>query len=158
MRYLLFMLLLVAAGCEKPGTSAVVTSDPAPVSATVQTAQEPAPAQTSVEPEPASAQLISNAGTYRITHELADPQRIPLNTPFTFTVQVSPPEQVALQVDAAMPEHHHGMIRMPRVTPLGDGAFQVDGMLLHMAGRWELYFDVTHKGVTERAESEIILE
>ncbi len=81
-----------------------------------------------------------------------------MNEPFDFTVRVTPADDVALEVDAAMPEHRHGMIRKPVITPTGDGTFRVDGMLLHMAGRWEVYFDVTRRGVTERAECEIVLE
>ncbi len=57
-----------------------------------------------------------------------------------------------------MPEHGHGMNVEPKVTALGKGRFSVEGMLLHMSGRWELYFDITRDGVTSRAQDEITLE
>jgi hypothetical protein len=44
--------------------------------------------------------------------------------------------------DATMPEHRHGMNYRPLVTPLGAGRFRVEGMMFHMAGRWELVFEV----------------
>jgi hypothetical protein len=28
------------------------------------------------------------------------------------------------------------------ITPLGDGRFRIEGMMFHMAGRWELAFEV----------------
>ena len=31
-------------------------------------------------------------------------------------------------------------------------------MLFHMAGRWEIYFDITRGGITSRAQDEITLE
>ena len=33
-----------------------------------------------------------------------------------------------------------------------DGSYQVDGLLLHMPGYWEVYFDLTTGPVTERAQ------
>ena len=67
-------------------------------------------------------------------------------------------EGVELSVDAAMPEHGHGMNRVPEVRHAGDGRYVVDGMLLHMPGRWEVYFDVTDGALTERAQIEVELE
>lgn len=46
------------------------------------------------------------------------------------------------KVDATMPEHRHGMNYRPRITPLGDGRFRVEGMMFHMAGHWQLVFEV----------------
>ena len=62
------------------------------------------------------------------------------------------PVDVRLRVDAAMPDHRHGMNTEAVVTSTGAGRFVVDGLLLHMPGRWELYFDVTDGAVTERAQ------
>ncbi len=55
-----------------------------------------------------------------------------------------------LQVDAFMPEHRHGMNYRASVKPLGPGRFQVDGLMFHMPGRWDLLFDVSSGGRTER--------
>jgi hypothetical protein len=65
---------------------------------------------------------------------------------------------VDLRLDAYMPEHLHGMNRVPVVTKRDDGGFTIEGVLLHMSGFWELDFDVTHKGVTERAMTRVDLE
>lgn len=46
------------------------------------------------------------------------------------------------KVDASMPEHRHGMNYRPVITPLGDGRYRVEGMMFHMAGRWEVAFEV----------------
>jgi hypothetical protein len=51
-----------------------------------------------------------------------------------------------LVVRGWMPEHAHGLVRVPLVTAGGGGAYRVDGLLLHMRGRWELLFDVSHDG------------
>jgi hypothetical protein len=37
-------------------------------------------------------------------------------------------------------------VSAPVVTPLGAGAYRVDGLLLHMRGRWQLLFDVSLGG------------
>ena len=66
-------------------------------------------------------------------------------------------ESHSLAVDAAMPEHEHGMNTQPQVERAGD-RFVVRGMMFHMSGYWEMYFDVEHEGVTERAQYEITLE
>ena len=57
-----------------------------------------------------------------------------------------------------MPEHGHGMNRVPKVAPRPDGGFHAEGLLFHMPGRWELYFDVTQGAVTERAQTDVFLE
>jgi len=41
-----------------------------------------------------------------------------------------------------MPDHEHGFVRQPLVTELGDGRFRIEGVLLHMRGNWQLFFDV----------------
>ena len=70
----------------------------------------------------------------------------------------APRADVGLAVDAAMPEHGHGMNRVPKVAPRPDGGFHAEGLLFHMPGRWELYFDVTQGAVTERAQTDVVLE
>ena len=52
------------------------------------------------------------------------------------------PRISTLRVDAQMPEHRHGMNYRPSVRPRGPGRFFVEGLLLHMPGRWEFTFDV----------------
>ncbi len=64
----------------------------------------------------------------------------PLNQHFTFEVTVDGADLVG--VDAGMPAHNHGINTVPEILPLGDGHWQVSGMLLHMPGAWEMYFDL----------------
>ena len=121
----------------------------------------------------------SNAGRYTVCIKTI-PEAIPLNEPFTMSVLVYEDparsrlaQKVILQVDATMPEHHHGMTLKPLVSAIdgpllqdlppghgarGDGRFEVRGMLFHMPGRWEIQFDITHGAVTERAQIEINLD
>jgi hypothetical protein len=57
-----------------------------------------------------------------------------------------PAVEVRLVVRGWMPDHAHGLVSAPVVTPLGAGAYRVDGLLLHMRGRWQLLFDVSLGG------------
>ena len=63
-----------------------------------------------------------------------------------------------LRPDAAMPQHGHGMNVAPTVKRTGDGEFRVDGMLFHMPGYWELYFDLGSADSLERAQGSVTLE
>ncbi len=69
-----------------------------------------------------------------------------LGRPFSIELQVCPRAGVAppdeLRVDARMPEHGHGMNYRPSLVALGGGRWRADGLLLHMAGRWELSFEL----------------
>jgi hypothetical protein len=109
-----------------------------------------------------ASELASNAGHYLVRYRTA-PDPIPWGDPFALDVWVfgpdgSPVEGVVLSVDAAMPEHGHGMNRVTKVTPAEHGGFDVAGMLFHMPGHWELYFDVTRGALTERAQIDVELD
>lgn len=106
---------------------------------------------------PTGLRVDSSEGTYQIIYDFPDP--IPVNEPFTFEGQVvGPGSPTAVAVDAAMPHHQHGMVRRPEVKLGDDNRFEVEGMLFHMPGRWEVYFDVTEGPATERAQLEIELD
>jgi hypothetical protein len=45
----------------------------------------------------------------------------------------------------------------PKVIANPDRTFTVRGMMLHMSGDWEIYFDVTRGGATERAQMNVNL-
>ncbi len=77
--------------------------------------------------------------------------------PFLLQVAVCPATAVLERVDATMPEHRHGMNYRPTLKALGPGAWQVEGMLWHMAGRWELRWDVRHEGRTEVLRASVML-
>ncbi len=80
-------------------------------------------------------------------------QRIPMAKHFALDVQLCDKGGVSgaqlTKADASMPAHKHGMNYRPTIKPLGDGRFRVDGMMFHMAGQWQLAFEV-------RAGKEII--
>ena len=67
------------------------------------------------------------------------------------------PLPVALRVDADMPAHGHGMNYRPTVRALGEGRYRAEGLMLHMAGRWRLLFDVSIDGRIERLSHEVNL-
>jgi hypothetical protein len=106
----------------------------------------------------------SNGGAWRITYR-TDPAPPERGQPFSVEAWVfaaaepdRPREDVALRIDAAMPQHQHGMNRVPTISSSDAGGFRAQGLLFHMAGRWELYFDVTQGAVTERAQVELVVE
>ncbi len=108
--------------------------------------------------------IVSNGGEY-VVFLRTEPSPIPENTEFTAIVWVferlqtdKPLTDISLDVDAFMPEHGHGMNRVPEITKRDDGGFDVKGLLLHMGGNWELYFDVTRGAITERAQKRVVLE
>ena len=49
--------------------------------------------------------------------------------------------------DARMPEHNHGMITKPVIQKKSDAEYTIDGVKLHMAGKWVLEFKVSGKSV-----------
>ncbi len=112
-------------------------------------------------PPPAKRQTDSNAGTYVVSFE-PTPSPIPMNEKFdlrfTVTPKSGPAEGLSVQVDARMPAHGHGMNRVPRVARQPDGSYSAEGMLFHMPGHWELYFDITRGGTSERAQFDIDLK
>ena len=126
-------------------------------------APSPAPAPTPPAWEGA-ASLLSHAGTYRLLYRTT-PAAIERGKPFAIDVWVfsardpsRPLAGLALQADAAMPEHGHGMNRVPAVTRREDGGLHVEGMLFHMLGPWQLYLDVIDGPLAERAQVDVELE
>ncbi len=73
----------------------------------------------------------------------------PMNQHFSFIADLGDGE--LLHATADMPSHGHGINTQPGWRRLDDGRWQVDGMLLHMPGYWELMFDVRRPdGSTEQ--------
>ena len=64
----------------------------------------------------------------------------------------------AVRIDAAMPEHRHGMNYRPAVTATAPGTYRAEGMLFHMPGRWDIAFDVVVGGRSERLTSTLRVE
>jgi hypothetical protein len=112
-------------------------------------------------PTGGSRDVKSNAGTYTVTYK-SSPDPIPMNQLFDLSFSVASTqaskEPPRVEVDARMPAHGHGMNRVPKVTRQADGTFKAEGMLFHMPGHWELYFDVAQGGRTERAQVDVHLK
>jgi hypothetical protein len=68
------------------------------------------------------------------------------------------PAPESVRVDAWMPEHRHGMNYRPEVRAQGGGRYRAEGLMLHMAGRWELVFEMRSAGKTERLAQSLQLE
>jgi len=86
-----------------------------------------------------------------------EPAIISNGKPFVLLAALCPGQARLLRVDATMPEHRHGMNYKPTLKALGDGRWQVDGLLWHMAGRWELRWDVQSEGRTEVLRTSVVL-
>lgn len=109
-------------------------------------------------------EVASNGGGY-LLRVMSSVEPLPENEVFALSVWVFDPQrpaqplrEVELAADAGMPEHGHGMNRVPEVARREDGGFEVSGMLFHMLGSWELYLDVTRGAITERAQTRVELE
>ena len=76
---------------------------------------------------------------------------------FALEFAVCPTPQ-SVRVDAWMPEHRHGMNYRPTVTGTGEGRYKAEGLMLHMAGKWELVFEVRSKDSVERVAQAVKLE
>lgn len=87
----------------------------------------------------------------------AEPAKTSVGQPFALQLQLCPAEAVLVRIDATMPEHRHGMNYQPSLHKLGGGRWRVDGMLWHMAGRWEVRFDVQHEGSTQTLRQDVVL-
>jgi hypothetical protein len=108
-------------------------------------------------------QLVTDGGTFTL-RLLTSPDPIRLNEYFELVVEVGA-ERLAddgnpfwVGAQARMPAHAHGMSTLPRREDLGPGRFLFRGMLFHMAGEWEIAFDVTKGRVRERATARIIVQ
>lgn len=76
--------------------------------------------------------------------------RIVVGEPFVLLLSTCPADAQVLRVDATMPEHRHGMNYRPGILSQGEGRWRVEGLLWHMAGRWEWRFDLRLPAVPER--------
>jgi hypothetical protein len=61
-------------------------------------------------------------------------------------------------VDARMPAHGHGMNYRPKATRTGPDRFRFTGLMLHMAGTWQLTFDVFQGEKRTRLSRELDLK
>lgn len=68
------------------------------------------------------------------------------------------PAPEAVKVDAWMPDHRHGMNYKPTIEALGGGRYRAQGLMFHMAGRWEFVFELRSGGKVERLAHSVRLE
>jgi hypothetical protein len=86
------------------------------------------------------------------------PSPIRVGEPFVMRLTLCPAAAQLVRVDATMPEHRHGMNYQPTFTALGDGVWEVKGMVWHMAGRWELRVDARLGNTPQRFTPSITLQ
>ncbi|MHC5026674.1 MAG: hypothetical protein ACYTGR_07955 [Planctomycetota bacterium] len=110
-------------------------------------------------PPPTAIELAANDGGFSLAYCLSETPA-PLNDPFDAEVWITrgTTDDLVLEIDARMPHHKHGMNVRPTITKRDDGSYLVEGLLLHMPGYWEMYFDVTRGGLTERAQTSMELD
>ncbi len=86
---------------------------------------------------------------------------------FETCVKGDAPAFTGVAVDAFMPEHGHGMNYRAVVKPAAGAKppnaptiarYRADGLMFHMPGRWDFYFDVRSASGTERATRSVVLE
>ena len=122
-----------------------------------------APAPQEPKPWQSWKELASNAGHYRVRYKLDQdpPPRGELTGLAVYVLDAAGKElrpKLKLLVDADMPEHGHGLVRLPEVAPQPDGGFKVSGLRLHMQGKWQVYLDLVEGAHTERAQFDLALE
>lgn len=143
-------------GCACRGEAVPVALVPAGPAATPAPPPPPEPASALPDfADPSWTRVTSRAGTYLVCWRPLG-GRVPRNEDFTLEVWVlragAPVRDAFLGVSAWMPDHGHGMLRQPRPAAQDDGSFRVEGMLLHMRGHWQLFFEVLEGNVAETAE------
>jgi len=103
---------------------------------------------------------LSGAGGYRVSWRPTGGQ-VPRNEHFSIEAWLwrgdEPLPGAKLRVSAWMPDHGHGMLTDPQTLDRGEGRYEVEGVLLHMRGHWQLFFDVIDDGHSERVEFELDL-
>ena len=114
------------------------------------------------------AQMLESAA-YVIAYRVRPP-KIEVGRPFSLDIVTCPkgaaPAPAGLAVDAYMPDHGHGMnykasVKTPATATAARPAtarFRADGLMFHMPGRWDLYFDVQSSAGTTRLTRSIVLE
>ena len=96
------------------------------------------------------------AGAVQLVWQVDGPA-VAIGRHFALTLQVCPADATLRRVDATMPEHRHGMNYRPSLQALGGGRWRAEGLMFHMAGRWELRFDVDAAGRSESLRESVTL-
>jgi hypothetical protein len=96
-------------------------------------------------PPPQPGEQRIEAGALQLSWA-GEPAPLVVGRAFTLAMRLCPEAAKVLRVDATMPEHRHGMNYRPSVRLLAPGRWQAEGLLWHMAGRWELAVEVENAG------------
>ena len=116
-----------------------------------------APAREAPPPGTGWHDLATAAGGFRLRVR-SEPEPIPLNEPFALVLERrdgAAVEVERIRVDAVMPAHRHGTNTQARVQRADAGPYRVTGLLFHMAGHWEIHFDILRDDVWERAQWDV---
>ena len=100
-------------------------------------------------------QMATEAVQARWTTE---PQRVQVGEPFALLVSLCPANAQLLRVDATMPDHRHDMNYRPSIQALGPGQWRVEGLVWHMAGRWQLQLDTALAGAPHTLTQSVTLK
>jgi len=160
-------LLALIAACAAP--PAPPAPEPAPPPAPLAAAAPPPAAAAHIDLPPGMTTRETRRATTLegrfVVWWTPEPDPIPFNQPFKLHVWAAraatpdvPLTDATLEISATMPEHGHGMNRVPRVTPQPDGSHLVEGMLFHMRGRWDLIVNVHAAGTYGQAILPVLLE
>src|SRR5262249_38702545 len=114
-----------------------------------------APVATACELPGGGAQKVQSAH-YEVLYR-SNPAPLKVGQHFSLEFAVGPAPE-SIKVDAWMPEHNQGMNYRPTITGKGEGPYKAEGLMLHMAGKWELVFEARSKSGVERVVQTIRLE
>lgn len=106
-----------------------------------------------------SPRIVDNA--HYVVAFATTPNPIPFAEHFVVDFEVCPRAARAydsVRIDAAMPEHRHGMNYRPVIDRRGGNVYRAEGLLFHMRGRWEIAFDVVTGSDVERVAASVVLE
>ncbi len=84
---------------------------------------------------------------------------VPFNSLFSMTVVLnkdSNPQELT-NFEAVMPAHNHGMVLKPKITRLGAQEWRIDGLKMHMRGKWTLIFEWEGKGKKSKTTYDIVI-
>ena len=66
---------------------------------------------------------------------------------------------VRVAVGGGMPAHGHGLPTQPQVTEhLGDGHYQLEGLMFNMAGQWQLVLGINTRQHADRVVFDLTLD
>ncbi|MBF2053403.1 MAG: FixH family protein [Candidatus Sericytochromatia bacterium] len=110
-------------------------------------------------PPPERFNRSQSSPSWMVSYQ-AEPDPIPLNQHFRLLLNVQnaksrqpAPDDLQVTLDATMPAHNHGMNVKPELNLLGNGRYEVQGLLFHMTGYWEISVQLQAPG----AEAETVL-